>query len=74
VHIKTVHDMETEIGMDGRLDRLKAHVLQIFPLSERSLSAEFRPKVSPLLRRPASVSAAVKAEDPYEFESIHLVK
>lgn len=53
--VKTLHDLESEVGIDGKLDRIKQHVLATFPVPELTIVKVETPKISPLLRKPASL-------------------
>jgi hypothetical protein len=63
---KTVEDLEREMGLDGRLDRLKARVLATFPIPEKEVKPER--KVGPF-RLPAS-----KPVDEDAPDQVHLKK
>ncbi|MES2854513.1 MAG: hypothetical protein V4692_01565 [Bdellovibrionota bacterium] len=69
-HTKSLDEMEGEIGIDGRLDRLKARVLATFPISKKNEAVHSEPKIHPAFRKPASV---VQSDDD-KPESIKLVK
>lgn len=53
--MKSLDDLASEVGIDGRLDRIKRQVAEIFPTGEAKVAEKPAPKVSPLLRMPASV-------------------
>lgn len=67
--LKSVKEIENEMGMDGRLDRIKSRVLSTFPVPEvpKKQAAE-APKIQPF-RKPAS-----HASDEEAPERIRLVK
>lgn len=53
---KTLKDLESEAGIDGRLDRIHEHVLATFPVPELEKAKEAPPKISPIfIRKPASI-------------------
>lgn len=53
--LKTMHDLESEVGIDGKLDRIKQHVFNIFPIPKPDSGKVEVSKVSPFLRKPASI-------------------
>lgn len=63
-HLKSIDEIETAFGIDGRLDRIKRQVGIVFPVVDPSAEAK--------LRQPASVVPAKEESDMPE--SIHLVK
>ena len=65
--LQTLEQMESEVGIDGRLDRVKAKVLATFPAPEIEKPAPPEPKIHPFFRKPASV-------DEDAPEEIKLVK
>ncbi|MES2964583.1 MAG: hypothetical protein V4760_11885 [Bdellovibrionota bacterium] len=65
--LKTLEDMEAEVGIDGRLDRIKARVMATFPAPEAVEEKKDDTKVHPFYRKPASV-------DDDAPEEIKLVK
>ena len=75
--LKSVTEMEAEFGIDGRLDRVKAHVLSTFPLKEEKLDnrepASNLPKPS-MTRSETNLSSHHGKEDDELFPVIHLVK
>lgn len=62
--LKSIDEMETTFGLDGRLDRIRRQVGVVFPTSDPDADAK--------LRRPANVEP--KKEESDMPESIHLVK
>lgn len=53
---KSLKELEGEAGIDGRLDRIRQHVLATFPVPELEKAKEEAPKINPIfLRKPASV-------------------
>ena len=53
---KSLKDLESEAGIDAKLDRIRDHVLATFPVPEIEKQKTEAPKVSPLfIRAPASV-------------------
>jgi hypothetical protein len=53
---KSLKDLESEAGIDGKLDRVREHVLATFPVPEIEKQKTEAPKVSPLfIRAPASI-------------------
>jgi hypothetical protein len=62
--LKSIDEMETAFGLDGRLDRIRRQVGIVFPVSD--------PNAADRLRQPASVEP--KEEESDMPESIHLVK
>jgi len=53
---KTLKDLESEAGIDGRLDRIHEHVLATFPVPELEKAKEAPPKINPIfIRKPASL-------------------
>jgi DNA-binding MarR family transcriptional regulator len=67
-HTKSLDDMEAEVGLDGRLDKIKAQVLSTFPVPKLLEASHVDAKLLPMLRKPASV------EDEDAPEKITLVK
>jgi hypothetical protein len=65
--LKSLEDMEAEVGIDGRLDRIKARVMATFPAPEAVKEQKDDTKVHPFYRTPASV-------DEDAPEEIKLVK
>jgi hypothetical protein len=65
--VRSLEEMESDIGMSGRLDRIKARVLVTFPLLDPKPSAAS--KVDATARKPASDET--ENDKP---EQIHLVK
>lgn len=66
--VKSIEDMENELGVDARLDRAKARALAKFPIPEKKITAaeaEFR------TRLPASQPAVPDEDAP---EKVKLVK
>ena len=63
--VRSIEDMESELGLDGRLDRLKARVLAVFPIPDHKEEPKFKRTE---VRKPASV------DDEDAPEKIHLVK
>lgn len=53
--VKSMRDLESEVGIDGRLDRIKKQVMEIFPIPHAETAKSEEPKISPYLRKPASV-------------------
>lgn len=53
--LKSLEDMEAEVGIDGRLDRIKAKVLATFPAPQHVEVQQVETKVHPFYRKPASV-------------------
>ncbi|MEK7356566.1 MAG: hypothetical protein AAB250_08960, partial [Bdellovibrionota bacterium] len=53
--LKSLEDMEAEVGIDGRLDRVKSRVMATFPAPELVEEKKDDSKVHPFFRRPASV-------------------
>ncbi len=57
---KSLKDLESEAGIDGKLDRIKERVLATFPVPEIEKEKTAPPKISPLfIRTPASVDEDV---------------
>jgi hypothetical protein len=53
---KSLKDLESEVGIDGRLDRIHAHVLATFPVPEIEKAKTEAPKINPIfIRKPASL-------------------
>lgn len=53
---KSLKDLESEAGIDGKLDRVREHVLATFPVPEIEKQKTEAPKVNPFfIRAPASV-------------------
>ena len=53
---KSMKDLEAEAGIDGRLDRIRDHVLATFPVPEIDAKKNAPPNINPVfLRKPASV-------------------
>lgn len=71
--IKSIQAMESELGMDGKLDRIKQQVMVVFPIPEESSQERSKLKISTLIRKPAADERA-SADDPYVFEKVRLVK
>jgi hypothetical protein len=65
--VKSVEDIENELGLDARLDRVKARALMMFPLPEKEQKVAM-PKAI-YSRRPAS-----QDNDEDAPEKIHLIK
>lgn len=66
---KTLDDLESEVGIDGRLDRIKRKVAATFPTPEQKREATEAPKINPFfVRLPASI------EDDDSQEKITLKK
>ena len=63
-HLKSIDEIETAFGIDGRLDRVKRQVGVVFPVVDPNAEAK--------LRQPASVVPLKEESDMPE--SIHLVK
>lgn len=61
--LKSLDDLASESGIDGRLDRIKRKVAQTFPNAEQVRQAVNPPRISPLLRMPASVDADTEDAD-----------
>lgn len=68
--VKSLKELESEVGLDGRLDRIKQRVLATFPIPQLEKEKEPEPKVHPFFRKPASETGA---EDE-SHERIKLVK
>lgn len=68
--LKTLAEMENEIGMDGRLDRVKARVLATFPIPQPE-----KPKTPEGLKEDSHRHPASTNEEDEELPGrIHLVK
>lgn len=65
--LKSLEDMEAEVGIDGRLDRIKTRVMATFPAPELVKEEKNDTNVHPFYRKPASV-------DEDAPEEIKLVK
>lgn len=66
---KTLGEIEGEVGIDGKLDRIRTHVLATFPVPPEAEEKSVEPKVNPFfIRAPAS------AEDQDAPEKIILKK
>jgi hypothetical protein len=53
---KSLKDLESEAGIDGRLDRVHEHVLATFPVPELEKAKNEAPKINPIfIRKPASL-------------------
>lgn len=65
--LKSLQEMEAEVGIDGRLDRIKSRVMATFPAPEAIEEKKDETKVHPFYRKPASV-------DEDAPEEIKLVK
>jgi hypothetical protein len=53
---KSMKELESEAGIDGKLDRIRERVLATFPVPEIEKAKTEAPKISPLVvRQPASV-------------------
>jgi len=63
--VRTLNEMESEFGLDGRLDRLKARILKTFPIEEEKKTKN----ESVPMREPAS-----QPRDEDAPEKIHLKK
>lgn len=62
--LRSIGEMETEFGLDARLDRLKARVLKTFPIPEEKEKSKEQAET---VRQPAS-----QPEDEDAPEKIHL--
>ena len=75
-HIKSIQDMEKEMGLDGRLDHLKTRVLATFPIPQAAESkpeGENIPKIfKSKIRNPASEDS--DADDDELPHKLHLEK
>jgi hypothetical protein len=65
--VKSVEDIENELGLDARLDRVKARALMMFPLPQKEKKVAM--PVTIYSRKPAS-----DISDEDRPEKIHLVK
>ncbi len=55
-HLKSIDDLESEVGIDGRLDRIKRRVEATFPTPEQKRALTEAPKINPFfVRKPASL-------------------
>lgn len=55
---KSLKDIEGEVGIDGKLDHIRNHVLAIYPVPELEAKKNAPPKVNPIfVRKPASEDA-----------------
>jgi hypothetical protein len=68
-HTKSIEELENEIGIDGRLDRIKVKVLATFPIPDHLKQTSAAPKIHPAFRKPASVD-----DDADQSEHITLTK
>ena len=79
-HIKSIQDMEKEMGLDGRLDHAKVRVLATFPIPKtpetpKAVDDESLPRaLKERLRHPASEDSDESADDDELPHKLHLEK
>jgi hypothetical protein len=62
-HLKSLDDLASEVGIDGRLDRIKRKVAATFPTPEQKRAETEPPKINPFFRKPASLEEDSEAPE-----------
>jgi hypothetical protein len=57
VQAKSLEELASEVGIDGRLERIKSKVVTTFPIAEKYKPTKGPPKIHPHFRKPASLEA-----------------
>lgn len=63
-HLKSIDDLESEVGIDGRLDRIKRRVAETFPTPQQKRAEVEGPRINPFfVRKPASLEEEDEAPE-----------